>query len=83
MAKETSSARWLGKHNCDAILGDILSSDVTKEQARAAVTTYCILLGIEVDTADWDYLIRDLFFTYNSWFDDVEEMDIYMSELLV
>lgn len=76
-------AKWLGKSNCDTMLGEILGGDITKEQGRAALTTYCILLGIEVDTSAWDYLIRDVFFTYNSWFDDMEEMDKYMSELLI
>ena len=83
MANVTASGEWLGKHNCDKILTDILVHSITKEQARAAVTTYCIVLGIEVDTMDWDYLIRDLFFTYNSWFDDMEEMGNYMAEFLV
>ena len=74
--------KWLGKHNADIMLANLLT-DATKEQARCAVTVYCMLLDIEVDTIEWDYLIRDLFFTYNSWFDDMEEMDKYMSEYLV
>ena len=77
-----SFAKWLGKHNADTMLAELLT-DATKEQARAAITVYCMLLNICVDTLDWDYLIRDLFFTYNSWFDDMEEMDNYMCELLV
>lgn len=75
-------AKYLGKNNADTMLAELLEN-ATKEQARAAVTVYCMLLDIEVDTIDWDYLIRDLFFTYNSWFDDMEEMDDYMAELLV
>ena len=75
-------AKWLGKHNLDTMLAELLK-DATKEQARAAVTVYCMMADIEVDTMDWDYLIRDIFFTYNSWFDDMEEMSSYMAELLV
>ena len=75
-------SKWIGKPNLDNMLAELLA-DATKEQARAAVTVYCMLLGIEVDTIRWDYLIRDLFFTYNSWFDDMDEMDNYMAEFLV
>ena len=75
-------AKFLGKNNADTMLAELLEN-ATKEQARAVVTVYCMLLDIEVDTLNWDYLIRDLFFTYNSWFDDMEEMDNYMAELLV
>ena len=72
----------LGKKSLDIMLSELIP-DATKEQARAVITVYCMLLNIEVDTIAWDYLIRDIFFTYNEWFDDMEKMDKYMSEFLV
>lgn len=74
---------WLGESNGQSILYEILMSDVTKEQARAAVTTYCILFDIIVDTNRWDNLIQVIWDYYNSWFDSKEELDNYMCGLLV
>lgn len=74
---------WLGESNGQTILYDILTSDVTKEQARATVTTYCILFDIIVDTNRWDNLIQVIWDYYNSWFDSKEELDNYMCGLLV
>lgn len=74
---------WLGENNGKSGLFEILNSDVTKEQARAAVTTYCVLFDIEVDTRRWDELMREIYEFYNSWFDDFDEMDGFMCGLLV
>jgi len=74
--------KWLGKSNADTMLGELLR-DATREQARAAVTVYCMLLDIDVDTRAWDDLMRDIFILYNSWFDNEDEMDNYMAEHLV
>ena len=76
-------ANWLGESNGASMLYEILMSDVSKKQARAAVTTFCILFNIEVDTEAWDRLIWNIYSNYNSWFDDVTEMDNYFAELLV
>lgn len=75
---------FLGKHNGQAILTDIFTAmECTKEQARAAVTTYCCLFKINPDTAEWDNLMNWIFNCYNSWFRSFEDLDNYMSELLV
>lgn len=78
----TEFGRWLGTENGKSMLHEILKY-CTKEQARAAVTTYCILFRIEVDTLQWDELMTWIWEYYNSWFDEFDEMDMYMSELLV
>lgn len=78
-----SSQEWLGKSNGETILFDLLIQDITKEQARACVTTFCILFNIEVDTNEWDELIFDIYKYYNNWFDTKEDLDMYMCELLV
>lgn len=79
----TEFGKWLGKSNGLTMVCDVLEQDVTQEQARAAVTTYCILFGVEVDTADWDYLINHIWTYYNSWFDDIDELDMFMCQDLV
>lgn len=78
----TEFGRWLGTENGISMLNEILKN-CTKEQARAAVTTYCILFGIEVDTLQWDNLMTWIWECYNSWFEEFDEMDMYMCELLV
>lgn len=78
-----SSQEWLGKSNGEIILFDLLKQDITKEQARACVTTFCILFNIEVDTNEWDELIFDIYKHYNNWFDTKEDLDLYMCKLLV
>lgn len=78
----TEFGRWLGTENGKSMLSTILK-DCTKEQARAAVTTYCIIYDINVDQRPWDELMRWIWDYYNSWFEEFDEMDMYMSELLV
>ena len=79
----TEFGKWLGESNGLAMVCDVLEQGVTQEQARAAVTTYCILFGIEVDTAKWDYLINHIWTYYNSWFDNIDELDMFMCQDLV
>ena len=78
----TEFGRWLGTENGKSMLNEILK-DCTKEQARAAVTTYCIIYDVNVDQRPWDELMRWIWDYYNSWFDEFDEMDMYMCELLV
>ena len=76
-------AKWLGESNGKTMLFEILNEDISKEQARAAVTTYCILFDIEVDTARWDTLMAEIWSYYNNWFDSFDEMDGFMCGLLI
>lgn len=79
----TSFGRWLGEHNGESMLASAFGEDLTKEQARCVVTTYCILFDIEVDTRGWDDLMKYIYVHYNSWFDSYSVMDDYMCEFLV
>lgn len=80
----TEFGRWLGKENGKELLRAVFS-DCSKEQARAAVTTYCMIFGIQVDTKEWDDLMDWIWIYYDSWFEenDFEGFEMYMSELLV
>lgn len=82
----TSFGTWLGKENGKTMVGSAITEsgcDLSKEQVRCVVTTYCILFDIEVDTYDWDELMRYIWEYYNSWFNTYEELDDYMCEYLV
>ena len=80
----TEFGRWLGKSNGETMLASVFKQwSCTAEQARAAVTTYCMLFGIEVDTREWDDLMRWINDNYNSWFDGIEELDNFMCGLLI
>lgn len=74
---------WLGESNGKTMLFEILKEDISKEQARAAVTTYCILFDINVDTAKWDTLMAEIWKYYNGWFETFDEMDGFMCGLLI
>ena len=77
-------ADFLGEYNGkEMIRAILLDNSVTKEQARAAVTTYCVLFDVEVDTRPWDDLMAEIFAYYNCFFSTYQEMDDYMCELLV
>lgn len=78
----TSFGKWLGAENGKQMLSAVFDY-CTKEQARAAVTTYCCIFGIEVDTKQWDELMCWIWDCYNSWFNDFDEMDMFMCENLV
>lgn len=72
------------KHMVEEAMIKILSDyNTTRQQARAAVTTYCIIAKIEVDTAEWDKLIGRIYEHYNSWFESIEGMDAYFAQDLV
>lgn len=81
--ENTPFGNWLGESNGINILSDIFNTNCTKKQARAAVTTYCILFGIEVDTREWDELISWIDGCYNYWFNSTDELDEFMCEDLV
>lgn len=78
----TEFGKWLGAENGKEMLCAVFDN-CTKEQARAAVTTYCCIFGIEVDTKQWDDLMWWIYDCYNSWFNDFDEMDMFMCENLV
>lgn len=80
----TSFGEWLGESNGKTMLADIgKQHNITKEQFRAAITTYCILFDVNVDTSRWDELMHEMFHGYNSWFNNFAEFDMYMCKLLV
>ncbi len=55
----------------------------TKEQIRAAVTTYCILFDVKVESKEWDDLIIYIYHHYNRWFDSYKSLNDYMSDDLL
>lgn len=80
----TNFGNWLGKENGKTMLSEILADyTISEEQARATVTTYCILFEIQVDTKEWDDLMWWIYDNYNSWFDTFDELDGFMCALLV
>lgn len=74
--------RWLGKENAKTMVFEIMK-DCSKEQALSAVTTYCMILDVEVDTREWDELMREVWTDYNSWFDSFDEMENFFCQYLV
>lgn len=81
MSKITEFGKWLGKENAKTMISEL--SDHSAHQFRAAITVYCCLFDIEVDTREWDELIDYYYEHYNSWFSSKEEFDLFMSEDLV
>ena len=80
----TSFGRWLGERNGEVMLFEVLGEyGCTQEQARAAVTTYCLIFGIQVDTDEWDSLMDKCYTNCNCWFDSLEEFDQFMCGLLI
>lgn len=79
----TNFGEWLGKSNGQTMIAECMKENITEEQARAVVTTYCIIFDVEVDTREWDELMRYIWNCFNSWFGDFDEMDNYMCKLLV
>ena len=79
----TNFVKWLGKHNVDNMLAELLMVDLTKEQFRAIWTTYCIMLNLEPDTGKYDDKLLEV---YNNYWcfgtKDYEEYDLFMGELL-
>ena len=79
----TDFAKWLGKNNTDSMLANLFTEDLTKEQFRAIWTTYCIMLGLEVDTSVYDNKLLEVYnYYWNFSVKDYEEYDLFMGELL-
>ena len=82
----TSFVKWLGTHNADTMLAELLMEDLTKEQFRAVWTTYCIMLNLNPDTAEYDNKLLEVYDSYwcfsNFSVDSYEEYDLFMGELL-
>ena len=80
----TRFGEWLGKENGKEMLASVFTDySCTEEQARAAITTYCVLFDINVDTSEWDELMKYMYEYYNLWFDTFEEFDGFMCGLLI
>ena len=77
----TEFGKWFGESNGINMLSAAFEN-CTKEQARCAVTTYCLIFGIKPETKKWDELMDVVWNYYNCWFDSFLEMNIYMSEIL-
>ena len=79
----TNFGKWLGKHNADTMLAELFMEDLTMEQFRAIWTTYCIMLELEPDTAEYDNKLLEIYNCYWCFgVDDYEEYDLFMGELL-
>ncbi len=74
---ETEFGRWLGRSNGDVMVADCLKGDCTAEQMKAVATTYCIIFGIEVNSEEWEDLLRRVYDYYNCWFDTFEALKDY------
>jgi len=61
---------------------ELYEKKVLKENVRALVTAFCHHQDVEVDTHQWDWLMWDIYYTYN--FDaSFNELDNYMAKYLV
>ena len=79
----TNFAEWLGEHNANIMLTDLLTEDLTMEQFRAIWTTYCIMCGLEPDTAEYDNKLLEIYNNYWRFHvTDYDEYDLFMGELL-
>lgn len=80
-------AKYLFKYLKDMIIENEWDNNYTKEWARSFVTTICIIDNIDVDTAQWDNMIREIYndcVIYNVYgWDDYDRFDMYMAEYLV
>ena len=79
----TEYGRWLGRENGDEMIRAVMGNGCSKKQAKDVITTYCMIFGIEVDTKEWDDLMRWAYDTYNCWFDSIDKFDMYMCRDLV
>ncbi len=79
--KDSGFGKWLGKSNGMAMLADIFQNGCTKSQAKAAVTTYCLLFDVKPDTDEWNDLMKWIYDHYNCWsdFQTVDDIGDYMS----
>lgn len=79
----TNFGKWLGKHNADTMLAELFMEDLTKEQFRAVWTTYCIMLDLRPDTAEYDNKLLEIYNYYWNFGSSYDEYDLFMGELLV
>lgn len=79
----TDFGKWLGKHNADTMLAELFMNDLTKEQFRAVWTTYCLMLGLQLDRADYDNKLLEIYDNYWNFGSSYDEYDLFMGELLV
>lgn len=76
-------AKFIGQHNLDFMLCDLLKEDLTKEQFRAIWTTYCIMSDLNPDTVEYDDKLLEVYDNYWCFtVKDYDEYDLYMGELL-
>lgn len=78
----TKFIEWLGKHNVENMLSVLLKEDLTKEQFRAVWTTYCIMLDLEPNTAEYDNKLLEVYENYWCFSGNYDEYDLYMGEFL-
>lgn len=79
----TNFGKWLGKHNADTMLVELFMEDLTKEQFRAVWTTYCLMLDLIPDTAEYDNKLLEIYNDYWNFSGSYEQYDLFMGELLV
>lgn len=79
----TEFAQWLGEHNADTMLANLLMENLTIKQFRAIWTAYCIMMDLTPDTAKYDNKLLEI---YNNYWcfsvESYEEYDLFMGELL-
>ena len=73
---------WLGKHNADYMLYELLKEVGTKEQFRAIWTTYCVMLDLIPDTKKYTDMLIEIYECYWNFSGSYEEYDLFMGELL-
>lgn len=78
----TDFGRWLGKLNADCMLDELFMEDLTKGQFRAVWTTYCLIIGLEPDTFDYDSKLREVYTEHWCYEENYEEYDLFMGKLL-
>ena len=57
--------------------------DLTKEQFRAVLTTYCLMLGLEPDRVVYYNKLLEIYDNYWNFGISYDEYDLFMGELLV
>lgn len=71
--------KWLGRANGEVMVADCLKEDCTAEQMKAVVTTYCMIFGVEQESAEWNALLHKIYDYYNSWFESFDDLKNYCS----
>lgn len=58
----TNFGSWLGKSNGKEMLYEVANYGMgcSQKYIASAITTYCILFGIEEDTEEWYELLKDI-----------------------